>query len=181
MQISERKEGKIMERNQNSILPLFVTFALMFVMLEAGCVAPITWRDTVVRPAFAKYDKVAIWSRLERGQEELFIPLYMEAFPNQAVVERRDLETIIGEQDILPDRLDGSSRAKIRRILGVKAIVFPNYSGSQLSIKVIDTETGEIVACVLTSHTYFSSDLSDKFLLRQAISALKSKASAISK
>jgi hypothetical protein len=120
-------------------------------------------RDVNVRPVFNTYDKVAIWppemSRvtgqgeggLVRLHEELFLPRWMSAFPSQSVVERRDLGVAIGEQELLPERMKAETRAKLREIYGVKAIVFPNYSvmeWCQLHIKVIDTETGEDVAAI---------------------------------
>jgi hypothetical protein len=139
-------------RDPQTVIPLFS------VLLAAGGGCATT--DVAVRPVFGTYGKVSVWPRfggpdpggLERSHEELFLPLYMAAFPRQALVERRDLEAVIGEQDILPDRLDEESRAKIRRILGVEAIVFPNYTGGsapQLAIKVIDTETGVIAAALV--------------------------------
>lgn len=117
--------------------------------------------DVAVRPEFNHYDKVAIWPRfptgqteggLERLHEELFLPRYMRAFPQQRLVERRDLKTVIGEQDLLPERLNDETRARIRQIFGVKGLVFPNYTQGptcQLAIKVIDTETGEIAAALV--------------------------------
>jgi len=115
---------------------------------SAGCA---THADVCVRPQYHDYQKVAIWARLDRTAEELFIPLYMDAFPRQALVERRDLETVLDEQDILPERLDEQTRAKIRQVFGVEAIVFPNYTPAmrQLAVKAIDTETGEIVAALV--------------------------------
>jgi hypothetical protein len=59
---------------------------------------------------------VAIIGQLSRDQIELFIPLYMKAFPNQAVVERRDLTTVLTEQNLRPDRLRTETRAKLRRM-----------------------------------------------------------------
>jgi len=110
--------------------------------------------EAVARPAFSMKGRVAILGHLTREQIELFTPLYMKAFPFQALVERRDLVEIINEQDLSPERLREETRAKIRRILGVTAIVYPNYTPTdpgQLSIKVIDTETGEIVAAILVT------------------------------
>lgn len=133
---------------------------LLVAALLAGTAGCATTADVAVGPRFSTYRKVSIWPSfggadpggLQRSHEELFLPLYMDAFPQQALVERRDLQSIIGEQDILPERLDPESRAKIRRILGVEGIVFPNYTPGytpQLAVKVIDTETGVITASLL--------------------------------
>jgi hypothetical protein len=123
----------------------------------AGCAPNLS--DVAVRPEFKTIDKVAIWPTqkpdaeggLVRLYEELFIPRWMAAFPKQEVFERRDTRVPIGEQDILPSRLDDETRAEIRRLHGVKGIIFPNYSVTdwcQVHIKVIDTATGEIVASI---------------------------------
>lgn len=118
--------------------------------------------DVAVRREFLGYDKVAIWPRYEnaegglyRQHEELFLPLYMKAFPEHQIVERRDMQVLLGEQDILPERLDPELRAKARRIFGVKAFVFPNYTfdARQFAIKVVDTETGYITASLLVSRS----------------------------
>jgi len=172
-------EGGLMKRFELEGLKTNVFMGLMLVALTGCSLVGITREDTVVRPVFTTYDRVAIWSRLPRAMEELFIPLYMEAFPEQDVVERRDLEALIEEQNLLPDRLDEKSRAKIRKLLGVKAIVFPHHSFNQVSVKVIDTETGEIVASALSSHTYFSRDRSNHLLIRRAIDSMKEKAGPI--
>lgn len=153
--------------------------ALVMAILSAG---PISGCATVsVRPVFNTYDKLAIWTRLTRTQEELFLPRYMRAFPNQILIERRDLESVLTEQDILPERLDEATRARIRRIYGVKAIVYPNYtpgSPSQLAIKVIDTENAAIVASVVVRGKDHRTDrgASDESLIRVAIDSLKNAA-----
>jgi hypothetical protein len=98
----------------------------------------------------------------------------MSAFPEQALVDRRDLEEIIGEQDLLKGRLDDGTRAKIRKILGVKAIIYPNYESGQFSIKIVDTETGEIVAATLVSGV-ISDSVKKSTLIRQAVKELEKK------
>ncbi len=126
-----------------------VALCLMAVVCVAGCKMHV---EAVSRPAYRLKGRVAVLGTLLRAHEELFIPLYMKAFPYQTLVERRDLLEIINEQDLSPERLREETRAKIRRILGVTAIVYPNFTDEppgQLSIKVIDTESGEIVAAVL--------------------------------
>ncbi|MEP0845899.1 MAG: hypothetical protein HRF50_03650 [Phycisphaerae bacterium] len=155
--------------------------ALILTAGPAGCAHRA---DVAVRPEFIGYDKVAIWPRyeaaasdggLQRVHEELFLPLYMQAFPQHRIVERRDLQVVLGEQDFLPERLDPKLRAEVRRVYGVKAFVFPNYTPelAQLAIKVIDTETGEIVASSVTKQTSDSEDASRhevaEALIREAI------------
>jgi hypothetical protein len=153
----------------------WIGISCLCAIVLAGCV---TSANVSVRPSFERYDRVAILTKLTREQEELFLPMYMAAFPDQILVERRDVEAIIGEQDILPDRLDETSRAKIRKILGVKAIIYPNASGRQLSIKVIDTETGEISASVvvLGSNIWDSTQpVPAQQMIAKAVNALKTR------
>ncbi len=121
-----------------------------------GCRSHAAVQHAVSRPDYLKYRRVAVVGRLQRTQEEFLIPLYMQAFPSQAMVERRDLESALGEQDLLKDadRLDAETRAQVRELLGVDALVFASYTGGkwpQMSLKTIDTRTGEIVAAVLTT------------------------------
>jgi len=85
---------------------------------------------------------------------------YLRAFPLPIVtfVERYRLKDIIGEQDLLQGRLDDSTRAKIRRILGVEALIMCTYydddavaaGGKKLRIRIVDSETGAIIGSVMT-------------------------------
>ena len=134
-----------------------------------------------MRPQFLAYDRVALWSSLSRETEDLFIPLYMDAFPGQTLVERRDVSAIIGEQDILPERLDEETRAKLRKILGVKAIVYPSATGEAFAVKVIETDTGAITASVYVESggTPGAGAKPVRQLVRQAIGALHTEAERV--
>ena len=156
--------------------------ALMLMVLSApalcGCKMHV---EAVTRPAFSMKGRVGILGQLDRTQEELFTPLYMKAFPHQALVERRDLEQVIGEQDLAPERMKDETRANVRRILGVTAIVFPNYTEEkpgQLSIKVVDTESGEIVAAILVTRVepWFGPKASDRMMIYKGVDALRREA-----
>ena len=149
----------------------------------AGCSMHI---EPVVRPSYRMHGRVAILGDLSRSQEELFIPLYMKAFPYQALIERRDLSSIIGEQDLSPEGLRKETRAKLKRTLGALALVYPHYTDGaegQLSVKVIDTESGEIVAAVLVTkrHPFVGKEATDRKMIYKAIDALRSEAESHSK
>ena len=122
-------------------------------LASTGCYSHQPGIEVDVRPEFLLHDRVAICSLLPRETEDFFIPLYMQAFPSQTLVERRDVNAVIGEQDILPERLDEATRAKLRRILGVKAILYPSNTKDGFAIKVIQTETGAITASVFVAAT----------------------------
>jgi hypothetical protein len=72
-------------------------------------------------------------------------------------VERYRLKDIIGEQDLRQGRLNVDTRAKIRRILGVEALIMSTYydsdtlgGGKKLLIRIVDSETGAIIGSVMT-------------------------------
>ena len=84
---------------------------------------------------------------------------YTKTFTGQIItfVERSRLADIIGEQDLLKGRLDDDKRAKIKRILGVEALVMCTYydattggTGKKLRVRIVDSETGAIIGSVIT-------------------------------
>lgn len=155
--------------------------ALAGLALAAGC-SRSRGVDVVVRPQFLGYDRVALWSSLSRETEDLFIPVYMDAFAGQTLVERRDVSAIIGEQDVLPERLDEETRAKLRKILGVKAIVYPSVTSDAFAVKVIETDTGAITASVYVESGGSPAGAGPtplKQLVRQAIGALRVEAERV--
>ncbi len=137
----------------------FILLILAIVMSQlAGCVSSSL---IAVRPEFSDYDRVAIWANLPRTDEEVFIPLYMIAFPEQEVIERRDLQSIISNDDVLPDELSKAELDEIRQLLGVQAIVYPHATETQLAIKVIDTDSGAIsVSAVVSGKNYITGNAS---------------------
>jgi hypothetical protein len=163
----------------HALLRRFCIASLALVIALAGCRSSSRGIEVDVRDEFLTYDRVALWSSLNRETEDYFIPLYMQAFPTQTLVERRDVSAIIGEQDILPERLDEATRAKLRKILGVKAIVYPRAFKEGFAIKVIQTETGAISASVYADATDpVIATLSTNVLVRKSIDALRAKAHA---
>ncbi len=144
-----------------------------------GCSTTVTEADSRIN--FAAYDRVAILGQLERADEEFFIPKYMQAFPNHLLVERRDLGTVLTEQDFLVDRLDPAKRVELHRLYGVDGIVYPNFTDanrvSQFAVKVIDTLTGEIVAAVLVTpkRVWGRDDATRRDLIERAIGALEAE------
>jgi len=153
-------------------------FLLLLLFFGSGC---STTSEAVVRPQFATYDRVAILPHLTRAQEEYFLPLYLAAFPEHAVVERRDLEEALNEQELQPERLSEASRAKMKELFGVQAVVYPNYTsdeaGTRLALKVIDSETGEITAAILVRKRSgaLATDTTDFAIIRKAIDLLRSE------
>ncbi|MFW5653456.1 MAG: hypothetical protein ACOC0P_05370 [Planctomycetota bacterium] len=158
---------------------VMVLLLLLLTALSSGCSS--TSDETAVRTAFLEHDRVAIIANLPRQHEEFFIPYYMNAFPSQMLVERRDVVQVIDEQDLLPERLNEETRARLREILGVRAVVYPSASSGQFAIKVVDTETAEITASTIVSGRNLWSDdaLDDRRLIRQGINAIRDRADSL--
>ena len=112
-----------------------------------GCIA-IT--SSTKPELLTNYETLAVFG-LSESQEVYFIAEYMALSPRQSFIERRRIAELIGEQDLLPDRLNATTRAKIKEIFGVDALVMAqismrNYAKSILSIRIVDSETGNIIA-----------------------------------
>jgi len=82
---------------------------------------------------------------------------YIKAFPGQVItfVERSRLQEVISEQDLLRGRLNERTRAKIKQLFGVEALVMCSYyDGSagkkKLRVRIVDSATGAIVGSVIT-------------------------------
>ena len=146
---------------------------------SSGC-DTFTASQGMARSVFITYDCVAIMSRMDPKYDDVFLPAWMNAFPRQTLVEQRDLTAILDAPHLPPDQLDAAMRAKLRGMLGVKAIVSPSLmpaagdSRVQMEIKVIDTETGQIVASALSR----GSDRNADALVEKAVAALRSKAAS---
>ena len=144
-------------------MPRPISSAVLMLLGFASCTAQSELRrhtTAAVRVDFHEYDRVGIWSTLSRRDEGVLLVEYMLAFPGHTIIERRDLAVIMGEQDLLPERLDQETRARLREILGVQAVLYPSRSQHRdefwlgqkthvtYALRVIDTETGDIVASV---------------------------------
>jgi hypothetical protein len=88
-----------------------------------------------------------------------FMAFYTKAFPGQVItfVERNRLHDVISEQDLLKGRLNEKTRARIKQIFGVEALIMCTYyDGSdgigrkKLRVRIVDSATGAIVGSVIT-------------------------------
>ncbi|MHC4371763.1 MAG: CsgG/HfaB family protein, partial [Planctomycetota bacterium] len=96
---------------------------------------------------------------LNPEQEQILMARYIKTFSGQVItfVERKQLANIIGEQDLLKGRLNENTRAKIKQVFGVEALVMCEYydaktarGGKKLRIRIVDSETGVIIGSVIT-------------------------------
>jgi hypothetical protein len=92
-------------------------------------------------------------------QEQILMARYTRTFTGQIItfVERNRLKDVIGEQDLLQGRLNVDTRAKIKRVFGVEALVMCTYYDAtggrgykKLRIRIVDSETGAIIGSVIT-------------------------------
>lgn len=110
------------------------------------------------KPELFRYERYAVLG-LDPEQEQIFMAAYVKTFPERVItfVERSRLRDIIGEQDLLQGRLDDRTRARIKRILGVEALIMCDYYADEegrrqkLRVRIVDSETGAIVGSVLVS------------------------------
>lgn len=128
-------------------------------VLLAGCES--NTRAVFTRPELFTYERLAVLG-LDPEQEQLFMAAYVKTFASQLTtfVERGQLAKIVGEQDLLAGRLNDSTRARIKQILGVEALILCDYyedetrAGSvmKLRVRVVDSETGAIVGSALSEN-----------------------------
>ena len=142
---------------------LGIRWALVCVLVAAvsgGCRQQQT-QALFTRPQLDSYQRLAILG-LDAEQEQIFMACYLKSFAlreNVVFVERGRLREILREQDLLKieDRLDDKTRARIKQLLGVQALILCNYDSVgegvnryKLRVRIVDTETGAIVGSVIT-------------------------------
>lgn len=154
---------------------LFVVAGLPLLM--AGCAQRTKGLFTLSE--MKTYNRLAVIG-LTLEQEQLFMACYIKGFPEQDVtfVERAKLQDVLKEQDFLkkPDeRLDNKTRARMKQILGVEALILCEYdAGSdikaikKLRVRIVNSETGAIAGSVIIEGAGDFDSLS-----QQAVKALK--------
>ncbi len=83
---------------------------------------------------------------------------YTKTFSGQVItfVERNRLHEVISEQDLLKGRLNERTRAKIKELFGVEALIMCSYydgdgiGRKKLRVRIVDSATGAIVGSVIT-------------------------------
>jgi len=145
---------KIRARSLSSISAFLIVAGLV---ISAGC-APRKTGALFTRPELITHSRLAIIG-LTPEQEQIFMASYTKAFPGQVItfVERNRLQEILSEQDLLKGRLNEKTRARIKQLFGVEALIMCTYSdGSdgigrkKLLVRIVDTATGAIVGSVIT-------------------------------
>jgi len=143
-------------RNGTSVIPSVILWLAVFVL--SGCEGGNDARALFTKPDLFRYERYAVVG-LDPEQEQIFMAEYVRAFSERIItfVERSRLQEVVGEQDLLRGRLDERMRARVKRILGVEALIMCDYSSDEqgrqekLRVRIVDSETGAIVGSVLVA------------------------------
>jgi hypothetical protein len=126
--------------------------------LLSGCEGGSNTRALFTKPELFRYERYAVLG-LDPEQEQIFMAAYVKTFAERVItfVERGRLREILSEQDLLTGRLNDRTRARIKQILGVEALVMCDYSVDEqgrhkkFRVRIVDSETGAIVGSVLVA------------------------------
>jgi len=137
---------------------IFAFFAVAGTVILAGC-GPRKTEALFTRPELITHSRLAIIG-LTPEQEQYFMAAYTKTFSGQVItfVERKRLHEVISEQDLLKglDRLNEKTRAKLKELFGVEALIMCAYYDSdrigrkKLRVRIVDSATGAIVGSVIT-------------------------------
>jgi hypothetical protein len=134
----------------------FLLFAAL--AISAGCARTGRTQALFTKPELITYSRLAVVG-LTPEQEQIFMACYTKAFPGQVInfVERNRLKEIVSEQDLLKGRLNEKTRARIKELFGVEALIMCTYydgsdgiDGKKLRVRVVDAATGVITGSVIT-------------------------------
>jgi hypothetical protein len=126
-------------------------------VISAGCAARRKTEALFTRPELITHSRLAIIG-LTPEQEQYFMASYTKTFSGQIItfVERNRLHEVISEQDLLKGRLNEKTRARIKEIFGVEALIMCTYydadgiNKKRLRVRIVDSATGAIVGSVIT-------------------------------
>jgi hypothetical protein len=138
------------------IISIFLLSAVLAV--SAGCARNPRTQALFTKPELITYSRLAIVG-LTPEQEQIFMACYTKTFHGQVInfVERNRLQEVLSEQDLLKGRLNEKTRARIKELFGVEALIMCTYydesdstGGKKLRVRVVDTATGVITGSVIT-------------------------------
>ena len=134
-----------------------VFILIMILSISGGCTRKPTTQALFTRPELISRGRLAVLG-LNPEQEQIFMASYVKAFPGQIItfVERNRLHEVLSEQDLLKGRLNERTRARIKELFGVEALIMCTYYDSdsvgrkKLRVRIVDSATGAIVGSVIT-------------------------------
>ena len=139
-----------------SLCSISAFFVVVGLAILTGCAQ--NTQALFTKPELITCGRLAVFG-LTPEQEQIFMASYIKAFPGQVItfVERNRLREILSEQDLLQGRLDERTRAKIKQIFGVEALIMCDYydgtigaSRKKLRVRIVDSATGAILGSVIT-------------------------------
>ena len=147
----------IMKAGTSFLCSIFTYFVVAGMVFSAGCAAPRKTEALFTRPELITFNRFAIIG-LTPEQEQYFMASYTKTFPGQVItfVERNRLHEVLSEQDLLKGRLNERTRARIKELFGVEALIMCTYYDSdsvgrkKLRVRIVDSATGAIVGSVIT-------------------------------
>ncbi len=129
-------------------------FLVAGMVITAGCAARRKTEALFTRPELINYGRLAVIG-LTPEQEQIFMAYYIKAFPGQVItfVERNRLQEIVSEQDLLKGRLNEKTRARIKELFGVEALIMCTYydgdegiSRKKLRVRIVGTVQRELLS-----------------------------------
>lgn len=140
------KRAKVKSIGQERIV--LILFLLVTLMLTAGCQSQ---GSGFLRKQFLTYQKVAILPFEGDPQGEVsqnFTLNFKEKFPQMEVFDQYRLLQTFKREDLYPNQLSQTTRAKIGQALGAQAVIvgsvyYPSITSWYVQVRVIDTPTGE--------------------------------------
>jgi hypothetical protein len=155
---SQRLSGSSRMKIRTRFLCSISAFVLVAgLVISTGCARRKT-EALFTRPELITHSRLAIIG-LTPEHEQIFMASYTKAFPGQVInfVERNRLQEILSEQDLLRGRLNEKTRARIKQLFGVEALIMCSYSDEsagigrkKLLVRIVDSATGVIVGSVIT-------------------------------
>ncbi len=170
-----------MRKRIKSLCSISAFFVLVSLAISTGCARNRKTQALFTKAELITFGRLAVLG-LTPEQEQIFMASYTKAFEGQTVtfVERVLLQEIISEQDLLQGRLDDKTRAKVKQVLGVEALVICTYydgtigaGRKKLRVRIVDSATGAIVGSVIIQardNFEYHCDLAIKALKRDLMS-----------
>lgn len=145
--------GNTMRTRIKSLCSIFTFFVVLSLAISTGCARKTLALFT--KAELITFGRFAVLG-LTPEHEQIFMASYLKAFPGKTItfVERTLLYEVISEQDLRQGRLNDKTRAKVKQVLGVEALIMCTYydeSGrKKLRVRIVDSATGAIVGSVIT-------------------------------
>ncbi|MHC4643404.1 MAG: hypothetical protein ACYS32_17310 [Planctomycetota bacterium] len=140
-----------------SLCRISAYFVLVSLAISGGCARRKT-QGLFTKAELVTIERLAVLG-LTPEQEQIFMASYLKAFPGKVItfVERALLQEVISEQDLRLGRLDEKTRARVKQVLGVEALIICTYydvtggvGTKKLRVRIVNSTTGAIVGSVIT-------------------------------